>query len=133
MLYLPKTWTEDRQRCAEAGIGPDVEFATKPELARKMLERLLAEHGRAAVPWFTADEAYGDNPGLRDWLDNQDLNYVMAVSCDARFTTPTGPQRADELAARLPKRAWQQLPAGERASERRAFRARATGCPTLPG
>ena len=91
-LYLPKTWTDDRDRCAEAGIGQDVEFATKPALATKMLERLLAEHGRAAVPWFTADEAYGDNPGLRDWLDEQDLNYVMAVSCDARFTTPTGPR-----------------------------------------
>jgi SRSO17 transposase len=94
-LYLPKTWTDDRDRCAEAGIGQDVEFATKPTLARKILERLLAEHGRAAVPWFTADEAYGDNPGLREWLDEQNLNYVMAVSCDARFTTPIGPRRAD--------------------------------------
>lgn len=82
-----------------AGIGPDVEFATKPQLARKMLERLLTAHGRQAVTWFTADEAYGDNPGLRDWLDEQDINYVMALSCDARFATPTGSRRADELAA----------------------------------
>ena len=57
-LYLPKSWTDDRQRCAEAGIGDDVDFATKPKLAQRMLERLLAEHGRQAVPWFTADEAY---------------------------------------------------------------------------
>src|SRR5664279_833560 len=28
-LYLPKAWTEDRDRCAAAGIGPDVEFETK--------------------------------------------------------------------------------------------------------
>jgi hypothetical protein len=28
-LYLPKAWTEDRDRCAAAGIGADVEFATK--------------------------------------------------------------------------------------------------------
>jgi SRSO17 transposase len=111
-LYLPKSWTADRKRCAEAGIGADVEFATKPELARRMLERLLAEHGREAVPWFSADEAYGDNPGLRDWLDEQDLNYVMAVSCDARFATPTGPRQADELAASAPKRGWQRLSAG---------------------
>ena len=87
-LYLPTTWTDDRDRCAEAGIGQDVKFATKPELARRMLQRLLVKHGRAAVPWFTADEAYGDNPGLRAWLDDQDLNYVMVVSCDARFATP---------------------------------------------
>jgi SRSO17 transposase len=111
-LYLPKTWTEDRDRCGEAGIGQDVEFATKPKLAQRMLQRLLDKHGRAAMPWFTADEAYGDNPGLRDWLDTQDLNYVMAVSCDARFSTPTGPRRADELAASAPKRGWQRLSAG---------------------
>jgi SRSO17 transposase len=120
-LYLPKAWTEDRDRCAEAGIGPDVEFATKPELAKKMLKRLLATHGRAAMRWFTADEAYGDNPGLRDWLDEQDLNYVMAVSCDARFATPTGPRRADELAAAAPKRGWQRLSAGEGSKGHRLY------------
>ena len=46
-LYLPKTWTDDRDRCAEAGIGLDVEFDTKPKLTQRMLERLLAKHGRA--------------------------------------------------------------------------------------
>jgi SRSO17 transposase len=112
-LYLPKSWTEDRNRYAGAGIGEDVEFATKPKLAQRMLERLLATHGRAAMPWFTADEAYGDNPGLRDWLDEQDLNYVMAISCDARFSTPTGPRRADELAASAPTRGWQRLSCGD--------------------
>ncbi len=120
-LYLPKTWTEDHERCAGAGIGPDVEFATKPALARKMLERLLATHGRAAVPWFTADEAYGDNPGLREWLDAQDINYVMAISCDARFPTPTGPRRADELAASAPKRGWQRLSCGKGSKGHRLY------------
>jgi len=120
-LYLPKTWTDDRDRCAEAGIGQDVEFATKPTLARKMLERLLAKHGRAAVAWFTADEAYGDNPGLRDWLDGQNLNYVMAVSCNAQFITPTGPRRADELATSAPKRCWQRLSAGQGSKGHRLY------------
>jgi SRSO17 transposase len=120
-LYLPKTWTEDHERCAGAGIGPDVEFATKPALARKMLERLLATHGRQAVPWFTADEAYGDNPGLRDWLDAQAINYVMAISCDARFPTPTGPRRADELAASAPKRGWQRLSCGKGSKGHRLY------------
>ncbi len=95
-------------RCAEAGIGAEtggkVEFATKPRLARRMLERIIAEHGKQVVGRFTADEAYGDNPGLRIWLDEQEIDYVMAVSCDARFTTPTGPRRADELAGAAPKR-----------------------------
>lgn len=29
-LYLPKSWTDDRDRCADAGIAQDVEFATNP-------------------------------------------------------------------------------------------------------
>jgi SRSO17 transposase len=120
-LYLPKSWTEDRDRCAEAGIGENVEFATKPTLAQRMLQRLLAQHGRAAMPWFTADEAYGDNPGLRDWLDEHDLNYVMAVSCDAHFSTPTGPRRADELAASAPKKGWQRLSCGEGSKGQRLY------------
>jgi len=95
-LYLPASWTNDRERCEEAGVGVEVEFATKPVLAQRMLARVL--DAGVEVGWFTADEAYGDNPGLREWLENNDLNYVMAVSCDQRFTTPRGPIRADELA-----------------------------------
>jgi SRSO17 transposase len=120
-LYLPKSWTDDRDRCAEAGIGTKVEFATKPMLARRMLERLIATHGKQTVGWFTADEAYGDNPGLRTWLDEQDINYVMAISCDARFTTPTGPQRADELAGSAPKRGWQRLSCGQGSKGQRLY------------
>jgi SRSO17 transposase len=120
-LYLPQSWTDDRQRCTEAGIGDEVEFATKPQLARRMLDRLIATHGRQAVPWFTADEAYGDNPVLRTWLDEQDINYVMAVSCDHRLATPTGPQRADELAAAAPKRGWQRLSAGKGSKGHRLY------------
>ncbi len=41
-LYLPASWTGDRDRCAEAGISDEVGFATKPVLARRMLSRLLA-------------------------------------------------------------------------------------------
>ena len=125
-LYLPKSWTDDRQRCAEAGI-PSVDdegkirFATKPKPAQQMLERLIAKHGKQTVGWFTADEAYGDNPGLRDWLDGEDINYVMAVSCDRRFTTPTGPRRADELAAAAPKKGWQRLSCGQGSKGHRLY------------
>src|SRR3984885_7532870 len=75
-LYLPQSWTDDRDRCRQAGIGDDVAFVTKPELARKMMQRAI----EAGVPfsWFTADEAYGQNPGLRDWLEEQEISYVMA-------------------------------------------------------
>jgi SRSO17 transposase len=118
-LYLPVSWTDDPERCAEAGIGADVEFATKPEQAARMLERLL--DSGADVGWFTADEAYGDNPGLRTWLETHDLNYVMAVSCDQRFTTPRGPVRADELARGAPRKGWQRLSAGRGSKGHRLY------------
>jgi SRSO17 transposase len=38
-LYLPASWTANRDRCREAGIGEEAEFATKPELAARMLAR----------------------------------------------------------------------------------------------
>lgn len=118
-LYLPVSWTDDRDRCAEAGIGEDVAFATKPQLARRMLTRLID----AGIPvgWFSADEAYGDNPGLRTWLEQQHLNYVMAISCDTAFATPTGPIRADTLAAAAPKRGWQRLSCGEGSKGHRLY------------
>jgi len=41
-LYLPEEWAGDRERRREAGVPEDVAFATKPGLARHMLERLAA-------------------------------------------------------------------------------------------
>src|SRR6266581_2544220 len=41
-LYLPQEWTSDRVRCREAGIPDEVEFATKGELAKRMLARAFA-------------------------------------------------------------------------------------------
>lgn len=110
-LYLPESWTSDRERCREAGIGDDVAFATKPELARKMLERAVA----AGVPfaWFTAGEAYGQNPGLRDWLEEQRISYVMAVPVSEPCATSAGKIRADALTARVPARGWQVLSCGD--------------------
>lgn len=119
-LYLPEhSWCADRDRCREAGIDDDVEFATKPELARRMLERLL-DTG-ADIEWFTADEAYGDNPGLRDWCEAAGLNYVMAISCDTRFDTPAGRLRADALARSAPRTGWQRLSVGEGSKGHRLY------------
>jgi len=106
-LYLPEGWTDDRDRCRAAGISDKVAFATKPELARAMIGRAAA----AGIPfsWVTADEAYGGNPKLRTWLEEQGIPYVMAVSRDAMIATAAGKKRADELAALVPGDGWQRL------------------------
>jgi SRSO17 transposase len=70
-LYLPAEWPNDRARCQQAGIPADRGFATKPALAKEMLQRTLA----AGVPgrWVTGDSVYGDDRRLRMWLEAQPL------------------------------------------------------------
>jgi SRSO17 transposase len=109
-LYLPQSWTEDRDRCREAGIPDSAEFATKPQLAQAMVSRAL----EAGLPfaWFTADEVYGQAKWLRAWLEDQGVPYVMAIRRSDTFTMPGGEQRADALTAALPPRSWQKISAG---------------------
>ena len=111
-LYLPVSWTGDRDRCRAAAVPEEVGFATKPQQMRMMVERAVA----AGVPfaWFTADEAYGQNPGLRAWLEGQDIAYVMATRCDQQVACglPTT-TRVDTLIAALPTRAWNRRSAGD--------------------
>jgi SRSO17 transposase len=106
-LYLPEKWTGDRERCRAAGIGDDVAFATKPQLAKSMIGRAV----KAGVPfsWVTGDEAYGGNPGLREWLEKEKIPYVLGIACNAMIATAVGAKRADGLAALAPAAGWQRL------------------------
>ena len=47
-LYLPRSWAGDPDRCHAAGIPDDTAFATKPQLARRMIERAIAAGSRSA-------------------------------------------------------------------------------------
>jgi SRSO17 transposase len=62
-----------------------------------MVER--ARDAGIAFSRVAADEAYGGNPALRKWLEEQGIPYVMAVACNAMIPTAAGGKRADELAA----------------------------------
>jgi len=116
-LYLPRSWTSDEARCAAAGIPEKTMFATKPRLARAMIARALDAGTPAA--WVTGDEVYGADPGLRADLERRRIGYVLAVAATHRVTTAAGPCQARQLAARLPRRAWQRYSAGEGAKGHR--------------
>src|SRR5829696_5316192 len=75
--YLPRDWAKDAERRAEAGIPEEMGFATKPELARRMLERALD----ASVPagWVTGDTIYGSDRRLRMFLEGRGQPFVLAV------------------------------------------------------
>ena len=118
-LYLPRSWTEDPARCAGARVPADTEFATKPALAQAMIGSALD----AGTPcsWVAGDEVYGNAPQLRADLVERGIGYVLAVARDHRITTGTGTHRAEELAARLPQRAWRRISAGPGAKGQRLY------------
>jgi SRSO17 transposase len=118
-LYLPKSWTDDRDRCREAGVPDDVQFAAKPELARLMLGRALD----AGVPaaWVTADEAYGKDGRFRDWLEQRRAAYVVAVASNQAVPGSAGTSRADVLAAHAPDQAWKRRSCGNGAKGPRVY------------
>ena len=112
-VYLPKSWTDDRPRCAAAGVPAGVEFATKPELALEMITN--AAVARMPAAWAASDELYGDNGAFRAGVAKLGLGYVLAVSCDHRIPAfPGGKRRlrADQVAAAVPRRCWQRISAG---------------------
>ena len=118
-LYLPRSWTDDRDRCRAAGIPDQVEFTTRPRQAQAMISRAI----EAGVPfaWVTADETYGQAKYLQAWLEGRDVSHVMAIRCSDTLTAGTGEQRADVLIAAAPSRAWQRLSAGAGAHGPREF------------
>mgnify|MGYP003751302137 CR=1 FL=1 len=109
-LYLPKSWTTDADRCAAAGVPADVVFATKPALAKAMIERAVA----AGVPaaWVTGDEVYGADPTLRAAIAATGLGYVLAIAKNHQITTGIGVRRAIDLAVR-PDLTWHRTSAGK--------------------
>jgi len=110
-LYLPKSWTEDPDRCAEAGIPSDKQtFATKPTLAKALIDRAVATDVPAA--WVAGDEVYGAHPGLRAAIRGHHLGYVLAIAANRQVPTEAGRLRVDKLPAMLPKWAWQKHSAG---------------------
>jgi SRSO17 transposase len=105
-LYLPRSWAEDQDRRAQARIGEEVEFATKPELAMAMIIRAL--DAGAPAGWVTGDEVYGQHYRLRRRLEERGTPYVLAVPVNQRVIATLGGQvaelRADALAATCRRR-----------------------------
>jgi SRSO17 transposase len=113
-LYLPEAWCADAERRAEAAIPEDVVFATKPVLARQMIERALD----AGVPcaWVLGDEVYGSDHKLRAALERREQAYLLRVRSNEQVWAvrdkTTGWYTAAELAEACPASAWRCHSAG---------------------
>lgn len=114
-LYLPKDWAADRTRRARARVPEDVEFATKPAMAREMIARTLDTGPPCA--WVLADALYGSDYRFRRMLEDRRQAYVLAVRSNhaLRFLDEWGLVQSDPaaLADALDADQWRSLAAGE--------------------
>jgi SRSO17 transposase len=121
-LYLPKAWTDNRARRATAHVPEDVTFATKPQLARAMIERAIA----ADVPfvWVAADSIYGVGE-IEMALRRAGKGYVLGVSGAHQFNSWIGKPplagTAESMAQDLAPSAWQRLSAGTGSKGERVY------------
>jgi len=121
-LYLPKAWADDPARMAAAHVPPGTAFATKPQLARAMIERAIA----AGVPfrWVAADSIYGVGE-IEMALRRAGKGYVLGVSASHRFNSwghkPMLAGTAEGIAGELDEGAWQRLSAGQGAKGERLY------------
>ena len=113
-LYLPQAWTDDPERMTAAHVPDDVSFATKPQIARKMIARAIA----AKVPFsfVSADSVYGTGE-LETALRKAGKRYVLGVAANHLFHSWGKKQMvrgsAAKIAQNLPKSTWRRLSAGE--------------------
>src|SRR5581483_1889969 len=118
-LYLPKSWVNDQEHCREAHVPDSVTFATKPELAQRMLERTL-DAGLPAA-WVVGDTVYGSARLLRTALEERALAYALAVTCKEQVEVQGVRKRVDQLAQALTREDWQILSAGAGSKGPRLF------------
>ncbi len=118
-VYLPKEWVANETRRTTTKVPPTIQFATKPELARQLLERTF----EADVPcaWVTGDSVYGGDRRLRLWLEEHPRWFVLGIAKDESLWCGFEQKRADEWGATLPDAVWQCVSCGEGAKGPREY------------
>ena len=76
-LFLPESWSDDRERCAEAGIPDDVVYRPKSLIGLELYDR--ARNNGVVFEWLTFDEWYGAKPEFLRGLDDRKQRFVAEV------------------------------------------------------
>jgi SRSO17 transposase len=113
-LYLPKEWTDDPERMTAAHVPETVGFATKPQIARRMIARAIA--AKLPFSFVAADSVYGIGD-IETALRKAGKGYVLGVASNHVFRSWGKKQlvggTAAKIARDLPQNAWRRLSAGE--------------------
>ena len=131
-LYLPEDWAADSKRRRKTGVPKEVVFKTKPEIALQQIDAAC----KAGVPRGVVllDAGYGGNTELRTSISALALTYVAGIFSHTTVwtsdTRPLPPKKwsgqgrppkrlrrdrkhqpisVEELAFKLPRRAWRTI------------------------
>ena len=142
-LYLPESWTSDKDRCEAAGVPEDRQgYRSKTELALEMVGR-AQERGHLKAGWVAADDAFGMSPSFQEGLAALGMWYVLDVPSGFTVWPPepawtsaeyqgfgrprkprlrdgqrrTMEQRSDEL----PEEAWREITVAEGSQGPRSY------------
>jgi SRSO17 transposase len=113
-LYLPRCWSDDVARRAEAHIPEAVKFKTKLELALEMIER--AKRNQIPGNIILADSAYGDSTDFRNAVRALGFEFAVGVlptlgvvRLDRNDRINAKPESVERLVASLPEKAFRRL------------------------
>jgi SRSO17 transposase len=76
-LFLPESWSNDRERCRQAGIPDDVVYCPKHRIGLKLLDR--AEANGVHLEWITSDIWYSEKPDFLAGLEQRNRRYVVEI------------------------------------------------------
>lgn len=96
-LFLPESWSNDRERCRAADIPDDVVYRSKGKIALELLDQSRTNGLRFDTLIF--DEYYGGKPDFLKGLDERGQQFLAEVPKSFRvlMKRPRGPQ---------PKKGW---------------------------
>ena len=97
-LFLPESWSEDRERCRAAGIPDDVVYRPKWQISLEIYDR-TRENG-VTFDWLSFDEGYGGKPLFLQGLNNRSQPFVGEVP--VTFTGWIHPPRVTDRPFRRP-------------------------------
>ena len=110
-LYLPQSWAGHQDKRVKVGVPAAIRFATKPQLAKQMLQSAFASGLRPA--WVVADEVYGSDGKFWWWLEQEHQQpYLLTVGVQQSVVIGYQQYRAKELAGSVKSEQWQRLSCG---------------------
>jgi SRSO17 transposase len=93
-LFLPEGWSNDRERCRQAGIPDDVVYRPKQRIALELLDR--ARGNGVHLGWINADIWYAEKPDFLAGLEQRHYRYVVEIPRNLRgWLSPPGDDPAD--------------------------------------